>query len=46
MHRCEVFDGHANEGCVECTVVRFDGHAKESCVVLVIECERVLSAIE
>ena len=45
MHRCEV-DGHANEGCVKCTVVRFDGHAKESCVVLVIECERVLSAIE
>ena len=40
------FDGHAKEGCVECTVVRFDGHAKESCVVLVIECERVLSAIE
>ena len=32
MHRCEVFDGHANEGCVECTVVRFDGHAKEGCV--------------
>ena len=26
------FDGHAKEGCVECTVVRFDGHAKEGCV--------------